>query len=63
MTNVEAQENKVLHEIVFGSCLDRTEQSMLDKTLDVPMDLFLFLFLGDNIYRSVSCTPWHGYQI
>jgi alkaline phosphatase D len=39
-----------LRHIVFGSCLDKTEHPMLDRTLTLPMDLFLFL--GDNIYAD-----------
>jgi len=45
-----AAEDSVLREIVFGSCIDRTEHPMLDRTLMLPMDLFLFL--GDNIYAD-----------
>jgi alkaline phosphatase D len=47
-----AQESKALRDIVFGSCLDLTEHPMLDRTLTLPMDLFLFL--GDNIYADTS---------
>ncbi len=47
-----AQEPKPLRDIVFGSCLDKTEHPMLDRTLTLPMDLFLFL--GDNIYADTS---------
>jgi alkaline phosphatase D len=50
--NLEAQENRALQEIVFGSCLDLTEHPMLDKTLKLPMDLFLFL--GDNVYADTT---------
>jgi alkaline phosphatase D len=41
-----------LRDIVFGSCLDRTEHPMLDRTLTLPMDLFLFM--GDNIYADTT---------
>jgi alkaline phosphatase D len=45
-------ESKALSQIVFGSCLDKTDHPMLDRTLTLPMDLFLFL--GDNIYADTS---------
>ena len=51
-TLVQAQESRVLSNIVFGSCLDKTEHPMLDRTLLLPMDLFIFL--GDNIYADTS---------
>lgn len=41
-----------LRHIVFGSCLDKTEHPMLDRTLTLPMDLFLYL--GDNIYGDTQ---------
>lgn len=41
-----------LRHIVFGSCLDLTEHPMLDRTLTLPMDLFLFM--GDNIYADTE---------
>lgn len=41
-----------LQYIVFGSCLDLTEHPMLDRTLTLPMDLFLFM--GDNIYADTE---------
>ena len=41
-----------LRHIVFGSCLDKTEHPMLDRTLTLPMDLFLYL--GDNIYADTE---------
>ncbi|MES2505989.1 MAG: alkaline phosphatase D family protein [Verrucomicrobiota bacterium] len=41
-----------LQHIVFGSCLDLTEHPMLDRTLTLPMDLFLFM--GDNIYADTE---------
>jgi|GEM_PF-162386 len=41
-----------LKNIVFGSCLDLTEHPMLDRTVTLPMDLFLFM--GDNIYADTS---------
>lgn len=49
---LEAQDNKVLEEIVFGSCLDKTEHPLLTQTLKLPKDLFIFL--GDNIYADTT---------
>lgn len=47
-----ADEARPLEHIVFGSCLDKTEHPMLDRTLTLPMDLFLYL--GDNVYADTS---------
>lgn len=41
-----------LKHIVFGSCLNLTEHPMLERTLTLPMDLFLFM--GDNIYADTE---------
>ena len=41
---------KPLQHILFGSCLDTHEHPMLDRTLTLPCDLFLFL--GDNVYAD-----------
>ena len=41
-----------LRHIVFGSCLNKTEHPLLDYTLTLPMDLFIFL--GDNIYADTT---------
>jgi alkaline phosphatase D len=41
-----------LQNIVFGSCLNRTEHPMLERTARLPMDLFLFM--GDNIYADTT---------
>lgn len=41
-----------LREIVFGSCIKAVDHPMLDRTLTLPMDLFLFL--GDNIYADTK---------
>ncbi len=41
-----------LTNIVFGSCLNKVEHPMLDRTLTVPMDLFIFM--GDNIYGDTT---------
>lgn len=41
---------KPLQHILFGSCLDTHEHPMLERTLTLPCDLFLFL--GDNVYAD-----------
>ncbi len=41
-----------LEHIAFGSCLNKTEHPVLDRTLTLPMDLFVFL--GDNIYADTT---------
>lgn len=41
-----------LSHIAFGSCIESTEHAMLDHTLTLPMDLFLFM--GDNIYADTT---------
>ncbi|MCX6854054.1 MAG: alkaline phosphatase D family protein, partial [Verrucomicrobia bacterium] len=41
-----------LNDIVFGSCLNVTDHPMLNRTLKLPMDLFLFM--GDNIYADTT---------
>ncbi|MDZ4287677.1 MAG: hypothetical protein U0984_06955 [Prosthecobacter sp.] len=41
-----------LKHIVFGSCLNVTEHPMLDHTLTLLMDLFIFM--GDNIYADTA---------
>lgn len=44
-----------LQHIVFGSCLDTHEHPMLDRTLTLPRDLFIFM--GDNIYADKGGLP------
>lgn len=44
-----------LQHIVFGSCLDTHEHPMLDRTLTLPRDLFIFM--GDNIYADKGGIP------
>ncbi|MFN0078015.1 MAG: alkaline phosphatase D family protein [Prosthecobacter sp.] len=44
-----------LENIVFGSCLDTHEHPMLDRTLTLPRDLFIFM--GDNIYADQGGIP------
>jgi alkaline phosphatase D len=39
-----------LRHVLFGSCLDTHEHPMLDRSLTLPCDLFLFL--GDNVYAD-----------
>lgn len=41
-----------LQHLVFGSCLDITDHPMLNRTVGLPMDLFLFM--GDNIYADTQ---------
>jgi alkaline phosphatase D len=45
-----AGEEKALRDVLFGSCLDTHEHPMLDRSLLLPRDLFLFM--GDNIYAD-----------
>lgn len=45
-----ADSDRTLREIVFGSCLKHSDHPMLDRTLTLPMDLFIFT--GDNIYAD-----------
>jgi alkaline phosphatase D len=45
-------EDGTLREIVFGSCIKSVDHPMLDRTLTLPMDLFLFL--GDNVYADTK---------
>jgi len=41
-----------LRDIVFGSCIRKVDHPMLERTLTLPMDLFLFM--GDNIYADTE---------
>ncbi len=50
-----AAEEPPLQEIVFGSCLDTHDHPMLDRTLTLPRDLFIFM--GDNIYADKGGIP------
>ena len=50
LTLSSAAADKPLQHILFGSCLDTHEHAMLDRTLTLPCDLFLFL--GDNVYAD-----------
>mgnify|MGYP003672402398 FL=1 len=51
----KAKDAAPLRDIVFGSCLDTHEHPMLDATLKLPRDLFLFM--GDNIYGDKGGLP------
>jgi alkaline phosphatase D len=42
----------VVSNIAFGSCLKTPDHPMLDRTLTLPMDLFVFM--GDNIYADTQ---------
>lgn len=50
-----AMEDEPLRDILFGSCLDTHEHPMLDRTLTLPRDLFLFM--GDNVYADKGGIP------
>jgi len=53
--SAQAAEEQPLQDIVFGSCLDTHEHPMLDRTLTLPRDLFIFM--GDNIYADKGGIP------
>jgi alkaline phosphatase D len=55
LLSAHAEESKSLEYIVFGSCLDTHEHPMLDRTLTLPRDLFIFM--GDNIYADKGGVP------
>jgi alkaline phosphatase D len=44
-----------LRHVLFGSCLNTHEHPMLDRTLTLPRDLFIFM--GDNIYADKGGLP------
>lgn len=46
---------KPLEHVVFGSCLDTHQHPMLDRTLTLPRDLFIFM--GDNVYADKGGIP------
>lgn len=50
-----AAENQPLEHVVFGSCLDTHEHPLLDRTLTLPRDLFIFM--GDNVYADKGGIP------
>ncbi len=41
-----------VRDIVFGSCIRKVDHPILERTLTLPMDLFLFM--GDNIYADTE---------
>jgi len=45
-----AADEPPLQDVVFGSCLDTHDHPMLDRTLSLPRDLFIFM--GDNVYAD-----------
>ena len=49
------QSPEPLRNIVFGSCLDTHDHPMLDRTLTLPRDLFIFM--GDNVYADKGGLP------
>ena len=55
LISAHAAEEKLLEHIVFGSCLDTHEHPMLNRTLALPRDLFLFM--GDNVYADKGGIP------
>jgi len=55
LLTVHAADGQPLEHIVFGSCLDTHEHPMLDRTLKLPRDLFIFM--GDNIYADKGGIP------
>ena len=55
LITTHAAEEPTLQDIVFGSCLDTHDHPMLDRTLTLPRDLFIFM--GDNIYADKGGIP------
>ncbi len=51
LTPARAADRPLTH-IAFGSCLNKPEHPLLDRTLTVPMDLFIFM--GDNVYADTT---------
>jgi alkaline phosphatase D len=51
LSPLRAADQPLTH-IAFGSCLNKVEHPLLDRTLTVPMDLFIFM--GDNIYGDTT---------
>jgi alkaline phosphatase D len=44
--------DRIISRIAFGSCLNTNAHPMLDRTLQIPFDLFVFL--GDNVYADTT---------
>ena len=55
LLSARADESLPLENILFGSCLDTHEHPMLDRTLALPRDLFLFMV--DNVYADKGGIP------
>lgn len=55
LVSAYAEESKPLENILFGSCLDTHDHPMLDRTLTLPRDLFIFM--GDNVYADKGGIP------
>lgn len=55
MISTHAVDEKPLEHVVFGSCLDTHQHPMLDRTLTLPRDLFIFM--GDNVYADKGGIP------
>lgn len=51
----QIEANEPIKHVLFGSCLDTHDHPMLDRTLTLPCDLFLFM--GDNIYADKGGIP------
>ncbi len=51
----DASPAEPLRDILFGSCLNTADHPMLDRTLTLPRDLFLFM--GDNVYADKGGVP------
>ena len=50
-----AADEPPLQDVLFGSCLDTHDHPLLDLTLTLPRDLFIFM--GDNIYADKGGVP------
>lgn len=55
LISARAADEKPLEHIVFGSCLDTHEHSLLDRALSLPRDMFIFM--GDNVYADKGGIP------
>jgi alkaline phosphatase D len=55
LLSAKAEDSKPIENILFGSCLDTHEHPMLDRTLMLPRDLFIFM--GDNVYADKGGIP------
>lgn len=55
LLSAQADDSSPLQNVVFGSCLDTHDHPMLDRTLRLPRDLFIFM--GDNVYADKGGVP------